>query len=96
MTLLYLFLHIATTKHIPILGHLLLLSLPRDQRVLESKGEVHGKVEIQSNSELQSLISSPTQSPGLHFLQINAQDAYDLQYGRSSYAWKAKEIIFSM
>jgi hypothetical protein len=30
--------------------------------VLESQGEVHIKVEIQSNSEFQSLTSSPTQS----------------------------------
>jgi hypothetical protein len=29
-------------------------------------------------------------------LQIDANDVYDLQFGRSSCSWKAKEIIFLM
>jgi hypothetical protein len=37
----------------------------------------------------------PVQSPGPPCLQINAQDTYDLQYRRSLYAWKDKEIIFA-
>jgi hypothetical protein len=36
------------------------------------------------------------QSPGLPCIQIHAQDAYYLQFGHSSYAWKDKEIYFSM
>jgi hypothetical protein len=34
------------------------------KRVLESQGNTHNKVEIQSNSELWSLTLSPTQSLG--------------------------------
>jgi hypothetical protein len=59
---------------------------------LETPRDVHNKVEIQTNSEFQSLILSPTQSPGLPCIQINAQYIYDLQFGRSTYAWKDKEI----
>jgi hypothetical protein len=33
-------------------------------------------------------------SPGLPCLQINAQDTYDIRFGRYLYAWKDKEIIF--
>ena len=64
------------------------------KEVLESHGDVHNKVEIQSNSELQ--ISSPTRSPGPPCIQIDAQDAYDLRFERSTYARKAKEIAFLM
>ena len=64
------------------------------KEVLESHGDVHNKVEIQSNSELQ--ISSPTRSPGPPCIQIDAQNAYDLRFGRSTYARKAKEITFPM
>ena len=46
------------------------------KEVLESHGDVHNKVEIQSNSEFQSL--SPTRSLGSPCIQIDAQDAYDL------------------
>jgi hypothetical protein len=35
-------------------------------------------------------------SSGPPCLQINVQDPYDLQFGRSLYAWKDKEIIFLM
>jgi hypothetical protein len=41
------------------------------KRALERQGDVHIKVEIQSNSEIQSLTSSKTQSPGLPHLQID-------------------------
>jgi hypothetical protein len=46
----------------------------------------------QSNSELPSL--SPTWSPGPPCIQINVQIAYDLRFGCSTYARKAKEITF--
>jgi hypothetical protein len=64
------------------------------KKVLKSQGEVHKKVANQSNSELSS--SSPTQSPGPPHIQIDAQIVYDLRFGRSTYAWKAKEIKFPM
>jgi hypothetical protein len=62
--------------------------------VLESQGDVHEKVANQSNSELPS--SSPTQSPEPPHIQIDVQIAYDLHFGRSTYAQKAKEITFLM
>jgi hypothetical protein len=62
--------------------------------VLESQGDVHAKVTNQSNSELPS--SSPTQSPEPTHIQIDVQIAYDLRFGRSTYARKAKEITFPM
>jgi hypothetical protein len=62
--------------------------------VLESQGDVHEKVANQSNSELPS--SSPTQSPGPPRIQIDVQIVYDLRFGRSTYARKAKEINFPM
>jgi hypothetical protein len=64
------------------------------KKVLESKGDVHEKVANQSNSELPS--SSPTQSSGPPRIQIDVQIAYDLRFGRSTYARKAKEIKFPM
>jgi hypothetical protein len=64
------------------------------KKVLESQGDVHEKVTNQSNSELPS--SSPTQSPGPPHIQIDVQIAYDLRFGRSIYARKAKEIRFQM
>jgi hypothetical protein len=64
------------------------------KKVLESQGDVHEKVANQSNSELPS--SSPTRSPGPPRIQIDLQIAYDLFFGRSTYARKAKEIIFPM
>jgi hypothetical protein len=51
------------------------------KRVLESQENTHTEVEIQSNSELQSLTSSPTHSSGPPYLQIDAQDASNLQFG---------------
>jgi hypothetical protein len=62
------------------------------KKVLESQGDVHKKVVNQSNSELPS--SSPTWSPGPSHIQINIQIAYDLRFGRSTFARKAKEINF--
>jgi hypothetical protein len=38
------------------------------KRVLESQGDAHTKVEIQFNSEFQSLTLSPTQSLGPLYL----------------------------
>jgi hypothetical protein len=64
------------------------------KKVLESQGDVHEKVANQSNSELPS--SSPTRSPGPPRIQINVQIAYDLRFGRSTFARKAKEITFPM
>jgi hypothetical protein len=62
------------------------------KKVLESQGDVHVKVANQYNSELPS--SSPTRSPGPPHIQIDIQIAYDLHFGRSTYARKAKEITF--
>jgi hypothetical protein len=64
------------------------------KKVVESQGDVHEKVTNQSNSELPS--SSPTRSPGPPRIQIDIQIAYYLRFGHSTYAWKAKEITFSM
>jgi hypothetical protein len=51
------------------------------KRVLENQGDAHTKLDIQSNSELRSLTSSTTQSSEPRCLQIDVQDAYDLQFG---------------
>jgi hypothetical protein len=64
------------------------------KKVLESQGDVHEKVVNQSNSELPS--SSPTRSPGPSRIQIDVQIAYDLRFGQSTYARKAKEVTFPM
>jgi hypothetical protein len=64
------------------------------KKVQESQGDVHEKVANQSNSELPS--SSPTRSAGPPRIQIDVQIAYDLHFGRSTYARKAKEITFPM
>jgi hypothetical protein len=64
------------------------------KKVLESQGDVHEKVANQSNSELPS--SSPTRSPGPPCIQIDVQIAYNLRFGRSTYARKDKEITFPM
>jgi hypothetical protein len=62
--------------------------------VLESQGDVHEKVANLSNSELPS--SSLTRSPGPPRIEIDVQIAYDLCFGRSTYARKDKEITFTM
>jgi hypothetical protein len=64
------------------------------KKVLGSQGDVHKKVANKSNSELPSL--SPTRSPGPPHIQIDVQIAYDLRFGRSTYARKSKEITFPM
>jgi hypothetical protein len=64
------------------------------KKVLESQGDVHTKVANQSNSELPS--SSSTRSPEPTRIQIDIQIAYDLRFGHSTYARKAKEISFPM
>jgi hypothetical protein len=64
------------------------------KKVLESQGDVHEKVANQSNLELPS--SSPTQSSVPPHIQFDVQIAYDLRFGRSTYARKAKEINFLM
>jgi hypothetical protein len=64
------------------------------KKVLESQGDMHEKVVNQSNSELLSL--SPTQSPGPPRIQINVQIAYNIRFGRSTYARKDKEVTFPM
>jgi hypothetical protein len=66
------------------------------KRVLERQGDALIKVEIQSNSEFQSLTSSPTQSPGPPRLQIDIQDVYEIGFGRSTYAQKEDETNFPM
>jgi hypothetical protein len=63
-------------------------------KVQEIQGDVHEKVANHSNSELPSL--SPTRCPGPSRIQIDVQIAYDLHFGRSIYAPKAKEITFPM
>jgi hypothetical protein len=62
------------------------------KKVMESQGDVHEKVAKQSNLELPS--SSPTRSPRPPHIQIDVQIAYDLCFGRYTYARKAKEIVF--
>jgi hypothetical protein len=64
------------------------------KKVLESQGDVHEKVANQSNSELPSL--SPTRSSGPPHIQIDVQVAYELRFGCSTYARKAKETSFPM
>jgi hypothetical protein len=58
------------------------------KKVPESQGDVHEKVANQSNSEVPS--SSPSRSPGPAHIQIDVQIAYDLCFGRSTYARKAR------
>jgi hypothetical protein len=64
------------------------------KKVLERQGDVHEKVTNQSNSELPS--SSLTRSPRPPHIQIDVQIAYNLRFGSSTYAQKAKEIAFPM
>jgi hypothetical protein len=64
------------------------------KRALERQRDVH--MEIQSNSEFQSLTSNPTRSLGPPRLEIDVQDAYNIGFGRSIYAQKEDEINFPM
>jgi hypothetical protein len=51
------------------------------KKVLESQGNTYNVVDVQANSEYRSLSSSLTQSPRPPCLQIDIQDASDLQFG---------------
>jgi hypothetical protein len=51
------------------------------KRVLESQGNMHNKVEVQSNLQSRSRISSLTQSLGPPCFQIDVQDVSDLRFG---------------
>jgi hypothetical protein len=64
------------------------------KKVVESQRDVNEKVANQSNLELPS--SSPTRSLEPPYIQIDVQIAYDLRFGRSTYAQKVKKINFSM
>jgi hypothetical protein len=66
------------------------------KRALERQGDAHIKVEIQSNSEFQSLTLSPTQSPGPPRLQIDVRDTHEIGFGCCIYAQKEDEINFLM
>jgi hypothetical protein len=57
---------------------------------------MHNMVEVQANSESKSLTSSPTRSPGPSCLEVHIEDTSGLRFGGSTYAWKEKEITFSM
>jgi hypothetical protein len=85
--------------------------LPNDLIVLRNQGEDHGfQMEHQEGAgeprrhareggepiQFGMPSSSPAQSPGPSHIQINVQIAYDLHFGRSIYAQKAKEITFPM
>jgi hypothetical protein len=56
------------------------------KRALDMHGDAHIKVEIQSNSEFQSLTSRPTQSPGPPWLQIDVQHTYEIVFGSYMYS----------
>jgi hypothetical protein len=64
------------------------------KKVLESQGDMYENVANQSNSELPS--SSPTRSLGSPRIQIDVPIVYNLHFGCSTYARKAKEIAFPM
>jgi hypothetical protein len=66
------------------------------KRTLKRQGHAHIKVEIQSNSEFQSLILSSTWSLGPLRLQIDVEDAYGIRFGCYTYSRKEDEIKFSM
>jgi hypothetical protein len=50
------------------------------KKVLKSQGNVHNMVEVQAILESRSLTLSPTWSPGPPCLQIDVQEASDLQF----------------
>jgi hypothetical protein len=66
------------------------------KRVLERQGDAYIKVEIQSNSEFQSLTLSPTRSSGPPQLEIDVHDTYKIRFGRSTYAQKEEDVKFPM
>jgi hypothetical protein len=61
---------------------------------LKRQRDAHIKVEIQSDSEFQSLTLSPTRSKGSPHLQIDVHDTYEIGFGHSTYARKEDEITF--
>jgi hypothetical protein len=63
-------------------------------KVLESQGDVHEKVANQSNLKLPSV--SPSRSPRPARIQIDIQIPYDLHFGHSTYARKARERTFPL
>jgi hypothetical protein len=63
---------------------------------VESPKDVHSKADIQTNSEVQSLISSSTRSPGPPYIKIDAQYAYNLRFGCFTYAQKEYKIMFKI
>jgi hypothetical protein len=50
------------------------------KRALERQGDMHIKVEIQSNLKFQSLTSSPTRSSVPPQLQIDVHDTYNIRF----------------
>jgi hypothetical protein len=50
----------------------------------------------QSNSEFHSLSLNLTQSPGPPCIQIDAQDAYEIRFGHSTYERKEGIVQFPM
>jgi hypothetical protein len=66
------------------------------KRALERQEDVHIKVEIQSNSEFQSLTLSPTRSSGPPRLQIDVLDTYHIVFGHTTYTGKEDETNFPM
>jgi hypothetical protein len=66
------------------------------KRALERQRDAHINVEIQSNSKFRCLTSSLTQSAGPPWLQIYVHDAYEVRFGRSTYARREDEINIPM
>jgi hypothetical protein len=64
--------------------------------VLEIPRDMHNKVEIETNSEFQSLTLNPTYSPKPPSIQIDARCIKPLIWMLYIYAWKYKEISFTM
>jgi hypothetical protein len=54
------------------------------------RGDTHIKVEIQSNSEFQSLTLSPTQSAGAPCLKIDAHDTKEINFSMQLVSWSNK------
>jgi hypothetical protein len=65
------------------------------KRVLENQGDAHTNLEIQSNSKLQSLILSATQSPRPPCFQIDARDMCDLIIPCSLYMFPYLFLAYS-
>jgi hypothetical protein len=61
------------------------------KNMMEDQGDVHNKLEAESNST-----SSPTQSPEPVCSHIDAQCASEFRFGCSTYAWKSKKITITM